>query len=303
MASDGLFGSLIRLLPGLYDERIAISSGTMTIIGTGAILRPITQDLDAFEVRGASNVAVHRLEIDGANPAALILAGIRCEGSGASFPRLLFRDSRIHPFIVVKHARAMIQNSLIGYELYADQDATLEVDRVHFRQTRGLRGTVGSLSSRADIRITNSIFEDVNVRFNQSSTLDDTSKFYVGFSTFVGSRPLECRTSSLVRLAVFENNILVSTSSDSSPVVLQPGHNCALINNLAYPQVPPLDEPNINVNPLFVDVAVGNYRLQPGSPAIDRAAPGSGAYLDHDFAGRPRPSGMKSDLGAFEITP
>jgi len=44
----------------------------------------------------------------------------------------------------------------------------------------------------------------------------------------------------------------------------------------------------IDVSPLFVNPLLGNYHLQPGSPAIDRGS-ALGAP-DADFDGDPRPS-------------
>jgi hypothetical protein len=59
---------------------------------------------------------------------------------------------------------------------------------------------------------------------------------------------------------------------------------------------------NISADPLFANRAGGDYRLKPGSPAIDT---GSGTYVrfDLDLDGRPRVAGPRVDIGAYEYSP
>jgi hypothetical protein len=59
---------------------------------------------------------------------------------------------------------------------------------------------------------------------------------------------------------------------------------------------------NISGDPLFVDAALGNVRLQPGSPAIDAGA-ADALTGPTDFDGAARIQGSALDLGAFESTP
>jgi hypothetical protein len=55
------------------------------------------------------------------------------------------------------------------------------------------------------------------------------------------------------------------------------------------------------INPLAGDPKLdSNYRLQPGSDAIDA---GVEAGVDHDLDGQPRPEGVAPDIGADEFVP
>ena len=61
-------------------------------------------------------------------------------------------------------------------------------------------------------------------------------------------------------------------------------------------------EGNIDVCPLFVDPADGDYHLLPGSPCIDAGDPDYVAEPDEiDLDGRPRVIGSRIDMGAYEF--
>ncbi len=50
----------------------------------------------------------------------------------------------------------------------------------------------------------------------------------------------------------------------------------------------------------FINPSIGNYDLQPTSPAVNKGSPLTGFPLNTDFAGRSRPWPVKYDIGAFE---
>jgi parallel beta-helix repeat protein len=55
---------------------------------------------------------------------------------------------------------------------------------------------------------------------------------------------------------------------------------------------------NLTSNPLFVDPATKNFKLQPSSPAIDKGR--TIPEITKDFFGNPRPQGRAYDIGAYE---
>ena len=56
-------------------------------------------------------------------------------------------------------------------------------------------------------------------------------------------------------------------------------------------------------NPLFLDPISNNFRLQSGSPAINKGADLTSEGISRDFDGVSRPQGSAFDIGAFEYVP
>lgn len=63
---------------------------------------------------------------------------------------------------------------------------------------------------------------------------------------------------------------------------------------------PPAGQGNLSLDPLFIDAATGNYRLQGGSPCIDAGDDNAVTAGETDADGKPRIIGLHVDIGAYE---
>jgi parallel beta-helix repeat protein len=115
--------------------------------------------------------------------------------------------------------------------------------------------------------------------------------------------------------SVVKNNILVPFGNQATGIVLANGTPAAanIDNNLVFGgsagsindslktwaqwQSAGFDAHGVNADPKFVNAAAHNFRLQSGSPAIDR---GSTVAVTDDYAGVLRPQGSAFDIGAYE---
>jgi hypothetical protein len=296
VASADPSSSLLRLLPGTYSTPIAFTSGTVKIIGTGASLMNTIEH--AIDARGSAVVEIRGFDVYGY---------VSSVGSTSPFPSLTVRDSTIrrgYSALVGSGTLHMIRSSVEPAFTIVDvsDDGTFEADQSHFEgyDTGGYFSMDGR---RGRVRITNSIFERVQLSMNNTDVSPDRSEYHISFSTFLFNDPSQMLTcsdpSAHPRTALFENNIFFASSPQVQSVVS--GFPCTLAGNITYPQAFPLGGTNIARDPMFVNPQGKDYRLQPGSPAVDAAVPASGPGLDHDFAGTPRPQGARKDIGAFEL--
>jgi hypothetical protein len=94
------------------------------------------------------------------------------------------------------------------------------------------------------------------------------------------------------------NNCIVYYNTAPS----EPNYIGATFNNCCTTPMPQQGTGNFAAAPLLVDLASGNFRLQPGSPCINV---GNNAYVNTtaDLDGRPRIVGGTVDVGAYEFQP
>ena len=114
-------------------------------------------------------------------------------------------------------------------------------------------------------------------------------------NTFVGGAFI-CQATSAGYGRLVDSNVFYQGTA------IQASTGCEYRNNLVFPSVPPDGTGNITGDPLFMDLASNDFRLKPGSPAIDAGNPVN-TLTGRDFAGTLRPQGARSDIGAFEYVP
>lgn len=113
---------------------------------------------------------------------------------------------------------------------------------------------------------------------------------------------IKVATTNITGLDIHDNIIL---DAKSMPMMIEPTirSSSRIERNLVWSQVPSsltrdfIGSSPIIADPLLVDAAGGDYRLQPGSPAIGTGV--GGAPLGLDITGRQRPANGPIDLGAF----
>lgn len=286
--------SLVRLLPGTYSTPLVFTSGFVSVIGTGVSLRAI----EAVDVRESAVVEIRGLEIYGY---------VSSRGTGSLFPSLTVRGSAIRGgyTAMVSHGTLRLLRSSVdpaAAPVVVFDDGALEADRTRFEGiTSG--GYIAARARRMRVRITNSIFERTVLVLDNEDDAPDRSEYHVSFSTFLFDDPAHIQRctspGSHPRSAILENNIFYGANSQVQSVISD--FHCTLAGNITHPQEFDLGSTNLDVDPRFVDPAARDYRLQPGSPAVDAAVPSSGPGIDHDFAGTPRPQGARRDIGAFEL--
>jgi len=301
-------GDICQVQDSVYNERVTVTKGDVAYLGTGAIVRGFTitaahVTVEGFTISGTTNAPC--VTLGGANGAAIrknridhcgvsVFAGGGAAAIAALFGKpstdvliddnaISFVSDYVNPF----GSHWVIRNNTLGPSAPA---STFHIDGM---QNNGVvtdslfegNMSVDNVSSDNHLFL-NQIAGSTGwiIRYNTTlrskGGLDWRSAgghhFYG--NTFVGNRAAGnlnnfqiLLTGSLGNAA--RNNIWVNASS-FNPYSVGSTSNLDKDFDLWWSaQGSPLEAHAINKDPLFVNATAGNFRLQPGSPAIDAGGP------------------------------
>ncbi len=294
---------LIRLLPGAYAQGLLLdmpSTAVISIVASGATVVAG----DGLTVKNGASVAVRGLAIMGLNFTVL------CGEEAQPRATLALRDVAISAganntnLITVTNCTLTMDvadvnlNASTGNAITVATDGTFDGDRlrVHGETSSQIAG----VGSKMEIRITNSLLENVTTFLSVLGSSGPPSVLAYGYNTMLlgSGSTLDCAGGALRSIA-YDNNVIVGANVAS--VVTDTG--CNIANNVLFPQAMPRPN-NILADPELVNPAMGDLHLKATSPAVDAAASTLAFPTPQpDYEGTARPQGAKPDIGAYERKP
>jgi parallel beta helix pectate lyase-like protein len=286
---------------------VQISGKMVTIIGPGATLTTTRNGDVALLVEGASTVVVEGLSI--ANAGGTSGDGVACRNVGLASPMLTLRSVEVKnnggrgvnaATCTLTVERSTIANNPGGGIQTTGSTVAVERSTIAGNPGGGVSLSGGSTTILNNMIVANgsatSVFAGISIgqisagtpvlAFNTITANSGASGIVTGLACNQVTIPL-----------VFSNNIVYGNQVSGSGTQVG-GNNCSYTYSDIGPQTV-AGTGNINIDPIFVDAANGNYHLQAGSPAKNAADPGVTIAVDID--GDLRPQGGRSDMGADEV--
>jgi hypothetical protein len=278
----------VVLLPGRHAGGAIFSGKAATIAGNDATIDDTDSVQSAVNITDGSSISVRDIRVEEhlSDPSSDALGVINVIQSNLTVDNLQSDTKKLSAIygntgttVTIRRA-SFIDVSLVAFRLVADT--------CFFHN--------GGPAIQGSVELTNSIIvagsSTIAINISSSDPAHPVSKIIN--NTFVGGG-IYCETSTAI-VRQFSNNIFYNYS------MIQVVQGCTYQYNLAVPTVNLGGNGNTTGDPMFADIANGNFHLKAGSVAIDAADPAI-VSIDRDYDGTHRPQGTRLDIGAFEYVP
>lgn len=288
-------------LSGTFAQRLTLSAKRFRVIGEGATLDLTPDDFDpgfGVTIDMGAQVLIDGLRVTNLS----VGGGISCESSQLTLRRVTV-DSNEGVGVNAGNCPLVIEESSItgnskrGVEVSGAGTGNLVIERslIADNYTGGINAYDVTLLIRNNLILRNSNLGEYNGAMRLNG-LGPSS--FISYNTIVGNRVnenyigiIECGGAVLSSNIIWGNEFPGTTDQTL-------GLNCEEVrNNLSDSTLQ--DKPQNHLgDPIFASVDGDDYRLMPGSPAIDLGEPDLANLLD--YAGNRRPQGNGPDIGALE---
>jgi hypothetical protein len=288
-------------LTGMFSSRLTIPAGRFRVIGEGATLdlTPIDFDTTAgITVSADAQVFIDSLRVTNLS----VAGGISCESAQLTLRRVIV-DSNEGNGVTANRCSLVIEesrvtgNSQLGVAASAGGGGNLVIERSLIADN--YTGGVNAFDVPALLIRNNLILRNSNLgQYHGALRLNGIGpNSFISYNTIVGNRVNENYIGIIAcGGAVLSSNIIWGNEFPGD--VDQTIMGCEDVRNNLSDSTLEGRAQNFLGDPAFASVTDDDYRLMPGSPAIDLGDPDLANLLD--YAGNRRPQGAAPDLGALE---